>query len=250
MQVVVDGLLTEYTQTGQGKVVVLLHGWGDNAKTYANLQTQLAKKYCVVSLDLPGFGGTQVPNEVWGLASYANFTKSFLEKLKLHDVYAFVGHSNGGALAIMGLGLGVLESQKLVLIASAGIRDKQKARRLFVKVVAKTGKVATFWLPKVTKHKLQKRFYGAVGSDMLVVPQLQETFKKTVREDVQDQAKMLTLPTLLIYGLQDKATPVLYGRLYKALIKDSKLVVLDNAEHFVHHDQADKTTRLIMDFLK
>ena len=85
---------------------------------------------------------------------------------------------------------------------------------------------------------------------MLVAPQLQETFKKTVKQDVQAEAKQLKVKTLLIYGADDKATPPLYGRLYNKLIKDSTLEVISGAGHFVHLDEPEKVTKLITGFLK
>ncbi len=249
MQVVVNDLLTNYTKTGSGELIVLLHGWGDNSKTFSDLQTELAKHYCVVSLDLPGFGSTQMSNHAWQLKDYAEFIKAFLDKIGESEIYGLLGHSNGGALAIYGLGQGILQAQKLILLGAAGIRNKQKARRLLIKLIAKTGKATTFWLPTSSKQKLRKKLYGVAGSDMLTVPHMQETFKQTVRQDVQAQAAQLKLPTLLIYGQTDRATPPMYGQLYNKLIAKSDLHIVQDAGHFVHHDQPQQTLQLIKDFL-
>lgn len=250
MQLVVDSLLTNYQTSGTKKqTIVLLHGWGDDLRTFSELQKQLAKNYTVVSVDLPGFGATQAPEQVWGLADYATFVATFLKKLKVSKPAAIIAHSNGAAVAIYGLAHNILTADKLVLLGAAGIRDQQKGKRAAIKVVAKTGKVATFWLPEHHRKKLQKKLYGTVGSDMLVVPHMQETFKKTVRQDVQAEAKQLTLPTLLIYGKNDPATPPLYGEIYHNLISGSTLEVID-AAHFVHHDQPEHVQHLIEGFLK
>lgn len=249
MQIVVSELLTTYQEVGTGKCIVLLHGWGDNHKTFSKLTNDLSKKYKVVTLDLPGFGSTEAPETVWGLEDYANFVAKFLSKTK-NSPYAFIGHSNGGSVAIKGLASNVLESEKLILLSSAGIRDRQKLRRSVTKFIAKVGKLTTFFLSNKTKNKLRKKLYGAVGSDMLVAPHLQETFKKTVSQDVQVDAKKLKLPTLLIYGSSDKATPPLYGEVYKELINGSKLEVIPDAEHFIHHDNPGRVLELVEDFLK
>lgn len=249
-QVVVNGLLTTYELAGSGRAVLLLHGWGDSLITYDSMAEQLEKKYRVARLDLPGFGKSQTPLDAWGLEDYASFVDAFLKKLGIDEVHAIVGHSNGGALAIKGLAKGILDSDKLVLIASAGIRDKRKTRRLLIKFVAKTGKILTFWLPTATRQRLRKKLYGTVGSDMFVAPHLQETFKRTVRQDVQADASRLALPTLLIYGDKDEATPPSYGHIYHQLIKDSRLEILEDATHFVHHDQAEKVNDLVKEFLE
>ncbi len=249
MQVVVDSLLTNYVQTGKGKQsILLLHGWGDNLQTFKNLQTELSKKCSVVNVDLPGFGNTQAPAGVWDLDNYAKFVAAFLKKIDVNPS-VIIAHSNGGALAIRGLATGVLNSNKLVLLSSSGIRNTQKARRFGLKIIAKTGKVTTFWLPTSSKQKLRKKLYGVAGSDMLVAPHIQETFKKTVRQDVQADAKKITTPTLLIYGEQDKATPPAYGELFHNLIDGSTFESVGGAEHFVHHDKPEVVLKLVEDFL-
>ncbi len=250
MQIVVDGLLAHYELSGKGKLVLLLHGWGDNVRGLGGLSRSLAKRYQVLAVDLPGFGSSQAPQGVWNLDDYARFTGALLNKLELRPLYAVVGHSNGGALAVRGVSLGLLKPQKLVLLAASGIRTGGGARRFILKIIAKTGDLATIWLPERYRQALRRSLYGAAGSDLLVVPELQETFKKTVRQDVQAEAASITIPTLLIYAEDDRAVPPADGRQYQRLIKGSRLEMLAAAGHFVHQDQPAKVESLIAEFLK
>ncbi len=248
MNIVVNDLLTHYEVQGSGRPVLLLHGWGDNLKGLASLAKSLATDYQVISVDLPGFGATQPPESVWNLDNYAAFIKDFLTKIDIAP-YALLGHSNGGALAIRTTALGTIAPKKLVLMAASGIRNGQSAKRLALKVVAKTGNAATVWLPKATRQKLRTKLYGAAGSDMLVVEHLQETFKATVRQDVQADASQISLPTLLIFADQDKAVPLADGQTYHKLIKNSQLEIIIGASHFVHLDEPVKVVSLIKEFL-
>lgn len=250
MHVVVNGLLTNYQRSGTGKTILLLHGWGDQLQTFKAVIPELLQLYEVIALDLPGFGQTQAPADVWDLDDYAAFIRAFLDKIDSSHMYAIIGHSNGGALAIRGLATQKLEADKLVLLAAAGVRDTQKIRRLVTKVIAKTGKVATFWLPDSSKQKLQKKLYGTIGSDMLVAPHLQETFKRTVRQDIQRDAMKITIPTLLIYGDQDTATPVQsVGQQLNMRIAGSYLKIIPGADHFVHQAASEKVSKDILEFL-
>lgn len=250
MQLLVDSLLIQYADVGNGPVVLLLHGWGDRHETFALLQAELKDSYRIIALDLPGFGRSQAPATAWDLDNYALVVEHFLAKLDISSLTAVIGHSNGGALAIRSLATGHLKAEKLVLLAASGVRDVQKVRRLGIQAVAKTGKVMTFWLPSSTRSRLQKKLYGSVGSDMLVAPALKETFKRTVRQDIQQDAKKLDIKTLLIYGDQDKATPVqsVGERLHK-LIVGSELIVIPGADHFVHQIKANETNEAIKGFL-
>lgn len=209
----------------------------------------LAKTYQTVALDLPGFGGSQTPQSTWGLDDYTRLIAAFLKKINIEPC-AIIGHSNGGTLAIRGLAEGTLKTNKLVLIAAAGIRTSQPIRRLILKIVAKIGNVATIGFPKQQRSRLKTALYSAAGSDMMVVPQMEETFKRIVRHDVQADAIKLKLPVLLIYGAQDKAAPLSYGRIYQRLIEGSKLVIINDAGHFLHLDAPEKVSSEILEFLK
>lgn len=249
MQVVVDSLLTQYTREGKGKVVVLLHGWGDSSVSFRSLQAALQVHYDVICMDLPGFGGTQAPSEAWGLNDYAQFVAHFLQKIDAPEVHAFIGHSNGGAIAIRGLAQGSLQASKLVLLASSGIRNAYKGRNKALRIITKAGKALTMPLPGSVKRKLRRTVYRTVGSDMLVAEHLQETFKRVVTDDVRPDAAQLALPVLLMYGETDEATPVWYGQQFHELMLGSTLEILPQAGHFIHLDRPEAVERAVKEFL-
>ena len=249
MQVIVDSLLTNYEQTGKGKDILLLPGWGETLATFHDLQSALRGSYLVTALDLPGFGQTQAPAETWSLDNYAEFIAKFLKKTGVKP-YAIIAHSNGGAIAMRGLANRSLKTSKLVLLASSGIRTEYRGRVKAIRIATKAGKALAAPLPTNVKKRLRQKVYETVGSDMLVAEHLQDTFKKVVSDDVQADAGKLVLPTLLIYGDEDKAAPLAYGQKFHELIKGSQLEVVDGAGHFVHHDQPALVLRYIEEFLK
>src|SRR6266568_155893 len=249
MQVVVDSLLTHYEALGTGQTVILLHGWGDSAAGLRALQAALAKKYTVVAVDLPGFGGTQAPATTWGLDDYAQFVAHFMKKIGVSKAVAIVGHSNGGAVAIRGVANDMLRPEKLVLLAAAGIRAHGGLRKLGFKALAKSGKVASIWLPAVHREQARRKVYHSAGSGMLVVPELQAAFKKTVSQDLQADAAKINLPALLLYGEQDTAAPVWYGERYHELMSASTLEILPGAGHFAHLDRPAEVVKAIEEFV-
>ena len=248
MQAIVDNLAVNYELSGSGKTILLLHGWGDNHQTFKRLVSDLSAKFQVLAPDLPGFGASQAPPEPWNLDNYSLFVRDMLAKLELQP-YAIIGHSNGGALAIRGLSQGNLNAEKLILLASAGIRNSQPGKRLATKVVAKVGKAATIGLPQDIRQSLRKKLYGTIGSDLLVAPTLEQTFKLTVRQDVQADAGRLSLPTLIINADHDPAIPLRDGQRFHELIAGSKLAVLNSSTHFIHQEETAKVAKLILGFL-
>lgn len=257
MQIIVDNILVNYQVSGSGsKIILLLHGWGSNSTAFSALSSELSKKYKIVALDLPGMGQSQLPPTAWNLDDYKNFVTSFLAKLNINKVYSIIGHSNGGSLAIKMAADKNLAANfklsKLVLIGSAGIRYKQKLKKQIFKLIAKLGKggLSILPLPASAKLKLKKKLYQAAGSEALDNPELEQTFRLVVGEDISPQAAKLKLPTLLIYGKQDADTPVEYGQILSSLIENSKLEVVEGGGHYIFLDQPKITLNLIEDFLK
>jgi pimeloyl-ACP methyl ester carboxylesterase len=257
MQVVVDALLTTYDRVGVAAdsvgnaprpAVVLLHGWGDNAGSWQQLRDVLADTYDVIALNLPGFGGTDQPPQAWGLTDYAAFVAAFLKKISVTP-YAIVAHSNGAAIAVRGLANDVLSAEKLVLLGAAGIRSELQGRKKVLRVIAKTGKVLSSPLPAGVRKHLRRRLYTAAGSDMLVAEHMEATFKKIVTDDIQADAALVQVPTLLIYGEDDLSTPVQYGRILHNLIAGSILETLSGTGHFVHLDQPRRVETMTRKFL-
>lgn len=249
MNVVVDGLMTSYRKSGSGKPVVFLHGWGDNQDSFDNLQIFLADNYQLLSLDLPGFGGSQKPEIAWGLNDYAAFVSKWLAKIGQKNVYAVVGHSFGGAVSIVLANQNKTSLDKIVLIASAGIRGERTAKKRLLWLAAKAAKVPLYILPANKAKKLKVRLYKKAGSDILLVPHMRETFKRIVNEDVRPAAKSIKQPTLLLYGTADKETPIAQGQLLKDSIRSSQIEVIEGAGHFLHQEEAESVAQKIKNFL-
>lgn len=249
MNVIVSGLMTSYQKVGKGKVLVLLPGWGNSIADFMPLVNELKDKYQLLILDLPGFGGTQAPDKTWGLENYSNFVAEWLKKIGIKDVCAFIGHSYGGAVEIVGLAKNDLSSQKLVLLASAGIRNKATLRKQVFKVASKTAKIPLNLLPAAKQRQIKQKVYGAIGSDMMLIPHMEQTFRKIISQDVREDAKKIKQPTLLIYGDKDKATPISDARILSESIANSSVEIL-SAGHHLHQDAPDRVASLIINFLE
>ncbi len=113
MKVIVDNIAIESVDSGEGPVILMLHGWKDSLNTFDKL-VPLLPGYRVIRLDMPGFGASDAPRNAWGVGEYVDFVKAFIEKLNISPEI-IVGHSFGGRIAIKGVGTGVLKPKMLVL---------------------------------------------------------------------------------------------------------------------------------------
>ncbi len=251
MTVIIDDHVVSYERKGStGPVLVMLHGWGDSKETFSLLAKDLQQSYSIISVDLPGFGKSDAPSEAYDLKKYAQFVATFLKKIDSQHVFAFVGHSNGGAIAIKGLANGILQSEKLVLLASAGVRSVGSSRKHLLRIAAKTVKYPTILLPKNMQNAVKKKAYKTIGSDLYIAEHLQATFKKIVSEDLLLEAAMIPQKTILVYGRNDASTPVTFGQKLQSQIELSKLVVIEDADHFLHQSHEKAVLVAVRGFLE
>lgn len=250
MQVVINNLLTNYELTGSGKLIVLVHGWGSDMKSLSSLQKELSKSYQTLSLDLPGMGGTSQPKENWDLGDFASFVSSAIKKLSPNEPYAIVGHSNGGAITVKMVATKLAKPHRLVLLASSGVRSSKATKKKALSAIAKVGKKSLFFLPKASQDRVKGKLYSSIGSEGLLIPELEQTFRNIVSEDIQDIAKSIKTPTLLVYGDSDTSTPPEYGEALVEAIPNSRLEVIAGAGHFVQLDKSHEVTKLIEEFLR
>lgn len=249
MQVILGSGPVGYDDLGKGqKVVIMLHGWGANRKSLTPLATQIAKKFRVLLVDVPGFGESAKPPTTWGLEEYASFVSEFVKKLKISQVYAVVGHSNGGAIAVK-LVAGGFDTEKLILLGASGVRKREKGKKLLYKVIAKTGKKATIVLPKRVRTKIRNKWYDRIGSELYHVPGMEAIFKKITKEDLVIDSAMINAKTLLIYGAEDQATPPVFGKIFHETIEGSELDIVEGAGHYSFVDKPTVVTKRVLDFL-
>jgi len=251
MQIMVNGQLVQYKDEGKGRLVILLHGWGASTGTFDELTTHLSKKFRVIRLDFPGFGGSPKPTGSWGVGEYAQLVAGLISKLKLGSIYATIGHSFGGRVIIKGIANGNFRPEKVVLIGTAGVRPSQSVKRSIYKSIAKVGKTVTL-LPglKSLRPSLRKKLYGAAGaSDYLNAGDMQQIFLNTINEDLLPLVHNISQPTLLIWGENDSETPVRDAQKIIRELPDGQLVVVPGVGHFVYNDDSKAVMKELDAFL-
>jgi pimeloyl-ACP methyl ester carboxylesterase len=251
MNIVVDSQMLNYNDIGSGKVIILLHGWGSSLQSFSDVANELAKTYRVISIDFPGFGSSPRPHDDWHVQEYAICLQGFLEKLSLHP-HALIGHSFGGRVVLKSVGKKYIHPAKVVLIGSAGVKPVLTNRQLLLKLSAKIGKKVTS-LPVLNKlqFRLRRQLYKKVGAtDYLKANEMQAIFLNVINEDLKNDAEKITQPGLLIYGEDDHDTPVADAQKLHTAIKNSELIIVPNAGHYVHIDAYKSVIELVKDFLK
>lgn len=247
----ISGLNINYIEEGEGPVVIVLHGWGANIDTVMPIVNLLKNRFKVYAIDLPGFGKSEMPKEVFGSPEYAEIINQFM-KLESIDKATLIGHSFGGKISII-LGSKYPELiDKIVLIDSAGLIPKRGAK-YYIKVYSfKTLRFIYtklfFW---IKDEKRMEKFYKKFGSDDYQDSSgiMRKILVKVVNENLKPILKEIKAPTLLIWGDEDLDTPLYMGKIMEEEIPDSGLVVLKGTGHYSYLDDYHKFGVILNEFL-
>jgi len=202
-KIIIDKLSISYKRFGQGRSVLVLHGWGKGSDSWVAIGEILAKdNYQVIVPDLPGFGASQEPDKPWGFDDYIDWIEQFVKEMKLNRFY-LVGHSFGGALALKFAALHAEMTEKLVLCDAAVIRkERLDWRQTYAKKMAHW-KNNLLRLPFASKiyPVAKKIFYKFAGNHdyELASPVMKETFKNIIKIDTFEFASRIARPTLIIW---------------------------------------------------
>jgi len=246
--ITIQNIPVNYKITGQGSLVILLHGWGCDLHIFKHLQASLETNYQVISIDLPGFGKTPPPQTVWGIEEYTRFFEIFVAKLSLSN-FALLGHSFGGRMAILYASRNPVK--KVILANSAGVRVESFKTLLskgFSSLKSASGKIIgeknTEKLAKPLAQYLSSSDFANAGGIM------KEILKKIVSEDLQHVMPLIKAPVLLIWGDIDTATPLHTAQTMEKLIPDAGLVVFKNCGHYSFIDKQNEFLIVLLNFLK
>ena len=250
----VNGLKINYEEKGEGDLIVLLHGWGSNITLFANMIELLSKKYKVVAMDMPGFGKSEEPKEVWDVSSYVQFVIDFLKDYDTKEVM-LLGHSFGGRVIIKMHSRSDLPFKvtKVILVDSAGIMPPKSIKKSWRTRYYKLGRTVLSWgiVRKFFPDALEN-FRKKMGSADYAAasPMMRQVMVKVVNEDLEPYLPNIKAPTLLVWGVNDTATPLSDGEKMEKLIPDAGLVKLENAGHYSFLEQQFIFNRVMCSFLK
>ncbi len=253
MRKTVNGIGINYEQKGSGELVVLLHGWGSNIKLFANLIDLLSAKYTVVAMDMPGFGESEEPKTPWCVDDYVQFVIDFLKDYDTKEV-TLLGHSFGGRVIIKMHSRESLpfKVKKVILVDSAGIMPPKSNKKSWRTRYYKMGKavLSTKLVQKLAPDALEN-FRKKMGSADYAAasPMMRQVMVKVVNEDLEPYLPNIKCPTLLVWGVNDTATPLSDGEKMEKLIPDAGLVRLENAGHYSFLEQQFTFNRVMCSFM-
>lgn len=256
-----DGVRIRYVRRGQGPPVVLLHGIAASLYTWKDVLPALAADHDVIALDLPGFGGSDIPEPLDG-AREVRVVLAFLDGLGLPRV-SLVGNSLGGAIAVTIAGQEPARVDRLVLLDSAGYNFAQGDRPWLLRVVgsAPLGLAKALPVRPLVALALRQIFHDrrlvtAARIDEVAAPLQRPGAAGAVRGillsanslGLPGLVRRVRAPTLVLWGRYDQWVSPSHAQRFAADIPGARVEMLDSG-HLPQEERPQETAALIEAFL-
>lgn len=265
-----DPLELHYETYGQGNPIIFLHGLGGSLYTWRHLIGPLAPHNRLILFDLKGSGKSPKPyDDKYSMFDQGDLIYRFILQNDLHKV-TLVGHSFGGGVALL---LAVKLTQRdpsrlsrLILIDTVSYPQKLPGviRMLRMPVL---GWLGLHLIPDKTKvrNMMETLYYddskinwGDVEAyaALLASPGAKHAFQQTARQIIPDHINeiiamypQIEVPTLIIWGREDKIIPLENGvRLHQAM-RNSQLIVIERCGHDPPEEKAEAVIEIMEKFL-
>jgi 2-hydroxy-6-oxonona-2,4-dienedioate hydrolase len=236
-----------YIDTGEGQPVILLHGLFGNLAMWRRTIQTLQHDYRVIVPRLPLF---EVPIHRANITSLVEVLNEFLDWHQLTDVI-LVGTDLGGQIALCYANAHAHRVKKVVLSGSSGLFENlpsfnhnQNVDYEFVNDHVQE----VFFRKDYATPGLVENVYRTVNtfSKGLHIAFLSRSSQST---DISQFLHKLSLPVLLVWGLQDKITPPTVALHFHDLLRYGTVRFIDKCGHLPMIEQPEEYIRSVTAFL-
>lgn len=229
--------------------IIILHGWGRQGSAYRPL-AQLLKNsgYSVYTPDLAGFGDVPLENPFMTLSDYVEFVNRYIKKNNIEKTI-LIGHSFGGRVGLKYAWRYPKGVDKLILTGVPIIRHMSVMRKTVYFVAISLGMLLRY-LPSVFHKRLRKSLYFLIGEwDYYKSGPLKNVFKNIINEDLLQYAHSVTVPTLLVWGEEDRITPVSDIARIKRAMPHAESRVVPGVGHKLPYEKPEEFFEALKAFL-
>jgi pimeloyl-ACP methyl ester carboxylesterase len=237
----------KFVDEGSGQVLLLLHGLFGALSNWEGVVNRFSKNFRVVIPMLPIY---EMPIKEAGLEGLKKFVEDFVAFMKL-DRLIIMGNSLGGHVALLYTLTNAEKVQKLILTGSSGLFEDSMGgsypKRGNYEYIRE--RVAyTFYDPNVATKELVDEVFDTTKS----IPKCMRIVaiaKSAQRHNMAEQIPNITIPTLLVWGLNDTITPAIVAHEFNRLIPNSELKFIDKCCHAPMMEHPEEFNRLVEAFL-
>jgi 2-hydroxy-6-oxonona-2,4-dienedioate hydrolase len=254
-----------YLEAGRGAPVILLHGSGGEGGRWMPTIQALAPDFRVIAPDQIGWGASDKPLTIYHGGVFAEFLARFMREIGIAKA-ALVGQSMGAGVALQMAVKYPQMVERMVLVNGGGFTSPNDPPRNSISAapdwharqIANAGTLAE------SREYLQKMYYNhALITDELVEHNLILRLRSAyTAESVQtanarglgslteEEVRGIKVPTLLVWGANDKLSPPANADKLNAAIAGSRKLLIDKAGHYPFIEHPDQFNAAVREFLK
>jgi pimeloyl-ACP methyl ester carboxylesterase len=266
----IAGYGTFYTAAGSGRPLLLVHGVGGSSLTFRWNIEELAKRFRVYALDLPGHGRSEKPDLRYDAEDAVPYLATFIREV-CGGPAALVGVSAGGLMCALTASEYPELVTHLVMVSSAGFGgDVDWGLRLLTLPIVRPWMENTRHEPNAVRMSLRRVIHDpTLITDDLVAAVCEERAQpgsgKTIHRALRSNINIFGLrrwrrhlksirkvgaPVMVIWGRQDRFIPVRHA--YKAMrwLAGAPVHIIDRCGHWPPFEHPNEFNKLVVDFVR
>ena len=251
-----------YLEGGRGEPLVLLHGFGANKDNWTRIGRHLTPHFRVIAPDLVGFGESgPAPDGDYSIRKQAERVRDFVMALGVESFH-LGGSSMGGYIAGVYAAAYPQEVKSLLLIAPGGVAAAEpsemhrrlqagEAIPLVAANAAEYDRLLDFafaerpFIPGPMKRVLVKETVAHRPRNLRIWNQMNRALETAPLEKT---VKGLAVPTLIVWGAQDRVLHVSGGGVLAAVMPNARTAVMPAVGHLPMIEKPGETAGLYLKF--
>ena len=248
-----------YRVTGNGKPVVLLHGFGEDGNIWNAQVAYLKDRFCLIVPDLPGSGGSEMIKDM-SIVGMAEVIKAILAEEKTVEC-CMLGHSMGGYITLALAEKYPALLKRFGLVHSSAFADSEEKKIARSKSIAFIKNIGAYQFLKTSIPGLFKGSDGSKPSDPYIYdliekgnnfsPEALIQYYEAMRNrpDRTEVLKNFIGPILFVMGEYDTAAPFQDSLKQCYLPHMAHVHILRNSAHMGMLEETVKTNEVLGQFL-
>lgn len=237
----------KYIEEGEGEILLLLHGLFGALSNFTDLITGFSRDFKVVIPMLPIY---ELPFLKVNLGNLTHYIEDFVNHKQYKKIHV-LGNSLGGHIALIYTLQNMSKVQTLTLTGSSGLYENamsdtfpKRGNYEFIKQKTEY----TFYDPNMATKELVDEVYNTVTNREKAL-RVVSVAKSAIRNNLGNQLHKIVVPTLLIWGNQDRVTPPEVAHEFHNLLPNSELYFIDECGHAPMMEKPDKFNHILAQFL-
>ena len=252
------------TDAGEGRPVVLIHGWPLSGEMYEYQYSVLIKNnFRAIGITLRGFGKSDKPYGEYNYDIHASDIKNVLNKLDIEDA-VLVGFSMGGAIAIRYVSMydGAHVSKLVLCGAAAPIWTRRNDFKYNLpksdvddlielnnrdrpQLLSNVGNIFSATETSLNEG-IKSWLYGInLSASSYATAECLIALRDT---DLRPDLDKITIPTVIMHGKKDKICSFDLAEQMKASIKNSRIIAFEKSGHSLFLEEIGKFNSELMKF--